>query len=178
MDNCIRRVISPPKKKILRFLHPGTVVADLGCGPGYFTIPMAEITGSNGRVYAVDSDPKSIQALNTKSKAQDLENIIATYTASAADIHCVPTGVVDFVFANGLLCCMTDHAGAIAEIKRVLKPDGLAYLSVTKVFRRSDRRAVPKEEWNGILSGFIIKESHEGLMHRSAIVSPDTGSSN
>jgi ubiquinone/menaquinone biosynthesis C-methylase UbiE len=170
MDNYIRRLISPPKKKILRFLHPGTVVADLGCGPGYFTIPMAEITGPTGRVYAVDSDLKSIQVLRTKSKAQGLENIIVAYTASAADLHCIPTGVVDFVFANGLLCCMTNHSAAIAEIKRVLKPDGLAYLSVTKVFRKSDRRAVPKEEWNGILSGFIENESHEGLMHRSAIV--------
>jgi len=30
------------------------VVADLGCGPGYYTLPLAESVGPEGRVYAVD----------------------------------------------------------------------------------------------------------------------------
>jgi ubiquinone/menaquinone biosynthesis C-methylase UbiE len=29
-------------------------VADLGCGPGFFTIEMAKMVGNNGKVTAVD----------------------------------------------------------------------------------------------------------------------------
>jgi ubiquinone/menaquinone biosynthesis C-methylase UbiE len=171
MDNFIRHLISPPEKKILKFVRPGTVAADLGCGPGYFTIPIAKIVRPTGKVYAVDSHEESIRAVKRKSMAQGLENIIETHASSAATVDFIPTATVDFVFANGLLCCMTDHKGAVAEIKRILKPSGLAYLSVTKMFRRSDGRAVPKDEWTQILADFTVNESREGILNRSAIVS-------
>ena len=32
----------------------GKTVADLGCGPGFFTLPLAELVGPTGQVYAVD----------------------------------------------------------------------------------------------------------------------------
>ena len=170
MDNFIRRLISPPKKKVSKYVRAGTVAADLGCGPGYFTIPMAELVGEGGKVYAVDSDAKSIQKLRQKM-GLNLRNIVDSRIASAARVDRVRDASVDFVFANGLLCCMSDHNGAIAEIKRILKPTGLAYLSVTKFYRKNDPRAVRKEEWNHILQGFGVKEMHEGFLNRWALVS-------
>jgi ubiquinone/menaquinone biosynthesis C-methylase UbiE len=171
MDNFIRRVISPPEKTVSRLLHIGSVAADLGCGPGYFTIPIAKLVGPTGKVYAVDSDEKSIRVIETKSGAQGLGSIIEAHTASAADVHFIPTGRVDFVLAHGLLCCMTKHDQAVAEIKRVLKPTGIAYLSVAKLYRRNDPRAVPKEEWDRILTGFAVEDKGEGVLNRWAIVS-------
>ncbi len=35
-------------------LHEGQTVADVGCGPGLYTFPMAEKVGPRGKVYAVD----------------------------------------------------------------------------------------------------------------------------
>jgi len=175
MDNFVRRRFSPPKQKVSRFLSAGSVVADIGCGPGYFTIPMAELVGSTGKVYAADSDPKSIKVLRAKSDARRLGSIIDAHITSAANLGVVPDRSVDFVFANAVLCCMVDHAGALAEIKRVLKPQGLAYLSVTKAFRKNDPKAVTKEEWNRILEGFWIRENGEGLLNRWATVSVKNG---
>jgi len=173
MDNFIRRLISPPKKKISKFVRAGTVAADLGCGPGYFTIPMAELVGETGRDYAVDSDAKAIKKLREKT-GTGLQHIIDSRATSATRVDFVPDGSVDFVLANGLLCCMSDHNGAVAEIKRILKPTGLAYLSVTKFHRNRDPRAVRKEEWNRILQGFGVRERHEGILNRWAIVSLPT----
>src|SRR5208283_103345 len=170
MDNFVRRWISPPKKKVSKFISAGSVVADVGCGPGYFTIPMAELVGSTGKVYAADSDPKSIKVLRAKSDAQRLENIIETHATSAANLGAIPNQSVDFVFANAVLCCMVDHAGAVAEIKRILKPQGLAYLSVTKLFRKKDPKAVTREEWRRILEGFRLREDGEGFLNRWATV--------
>ena len=171
MDNFVRRWFSPPEKKISRFLSAGFVVADVGCGPGYFTIPIAERVGSKGKVYAADLDPKSIKALEAKSDAHGLANVIEAHTTSAADLGAIPDRSIDFVFANGLLCCMVDHAGALAEIKRILKPQSLAYLSITKMCRRKDPRSVSKEEWERVLEGFKVHESGENLLNRWATVS-------
>lgn len=35
-------------------MHEGQTIADVGCGPGLFTFPMAEKVGPRGKVYAVD----------------------------------------------------------------------------------------------------------------------------
>jgi len=175
MDNFVRRWFFPPKEKISKFLSAGSVVADIGCGPGYFTIPIAELVGASGKVYALDSDPKSIRVLTAKARAQRLQNIIEVHTTSAASMEVVPNRSVDFAFANALLCCMVDHAGAVTEIKRILKPQGLAYLSVTKAFRRRDPKAVSKDEWKRILEGFNVRENGAGLMTRWATVSVKDG---
>ena len=169
MDNFIRRLISPAKKKVSKFARAGAMVADLGCGPGYFTIPMAELVGEGGKVYAIDSDRKSIQKLREKI-GPNLENVIETHTASAAHVDMVADQCIDFVFANGLLCCMHDHDGATREIKRILKPTGRAYLSVSRFYRINDSRAVRREEWENILRGFEVKERHEAISNRSAVV--------
>jgi ubiquinone/menaquinone biosynthesis C-methylase UbiE len=178
MDNFIRRFISPPKKKISKFIRTGCVAADIGCGPGYFTIPMAEMTGPSGRVYAVDSDPKSIHAVKAKSELRGLEKILEATVTSAADMKCIPDTSIDFVFANAVLCCMADHSGAVAEIKRILKPDGTAYMSVARVVQKNDPRSVRREEWDRILSGFCVKEKEVGITNRWAVVSLRSGELN
>jgi ubiquinone/menaquinone biosynthesis C-methylase UbiE len=150
------------------------VIADIGCGPGYFTVPMAELVGERGKVYAADADPKSINALKAKISARDLQNIVEEQTTSAASLKFIPDQTIDFAFSNGVLCCMLDHRGAIAEIKRILKPHGLCYPSVTKLFRKKDPRAVPKGEWNQILEGFDVQETHDGIMNRWATLSKET----
>lgn len=171
LDNFIRRLISPPENKIRKYVSSGIAVADVGCGPGHFTIPIAEAVGPEGMVYAADSDPRSIEALKTKSKEKGFQNIIDARTTSAANLDFVPDRSVDFAFANGVLCCMADHAGAVGEIKRILKPNGSAYISVTKVFRRRDRKAVTIQEWKRILEGFNVQEMGEGLTNRWTTVS-------
>ena len=171
MDNFIRRLISPPTKKIARFIRPGSTVADLGCGPGYFTIAIAELLGPNGRVYAADSDPKVIRVLQSKAEAGGFQRVIDARVTSAAEMKQIPDASVDFVFANGVLCCMVDHKGALAEIKRILKRTGVAYLSVAKGLRRNDVRAVRKGEWEQMLDDFRVSERHDGLLHRWALVS-------
>jgi ubiquinone/menaquinone biosynthesis C-methylase UbiE len=170
MDNFVRRWISPPRKKLAKFACIGSVMADIGCGPGHFTIPMAELAGPTGKVYAVDADPKSISVLKEKTSSRGLQSIIEDDVTSAADMKFIPDQSVDFVFANSVLCCMVDHDGAVAEIKRILKPSGLGYLSVATLFRKNDIRAVPKTEWKKILEGFEVQETHDGILNRWATV--------
>ena len=173
-DNFLRHLLFPPKKLLTKYISEGQTVADIGSGPGYFTIPMAQIVGNEGKVYAADFDRKSIETLNRKAEKQGYSNVIEARATSASDLTFIPDSSVDFVLANGLLCCMSDHYGAVSEIQRILKKktQGRAYLSVTKRFlRKSDPRTVGKEEWNQLLSTiFETLRSGEGFMSRWAFV--------
>jgi ubiquinone/menaquinone biosynthesis C-methylase UbiE len=171
MDNFVRRMFLPAEKLVSKYVTPSTMVADLGCGSGYFTLPMAKLIGSTGKVYAVDFDPKAIEHLKKKAANHGYEKVIETHVGSAAEIDFLASDSVDFVFAHGLLCCMKDHEGAVGQMNRILKPEGRAYLSIGKFCRRKDPRTVLKEEWHEILRNFKVKENGQGLTNRWALVS-------
>ncbi len=172
LDNLLRRLVQPPRRFLSRHLSAGDRAADLGCGPGHFTVTMTRIVGAGGRVYAVDLDPRAIDSLSRKAARTGVGRVIDARVASAAEIDFIESGSLDFVLAEGLLCCMQDHAGAVRQIKRILGPAGRAWLSVMKLARPDDPRAVTAAEWASILSGMHVLESGEGLLSRWALVSP------
>jgi len=175
LDNPIRRLLRRPRRVISRYLRRRQVAADLGCGPGFFTASMAEILGPEGRVYAVDSDEKAIEALKRKTSKKGYTTVDAR-AQSASDLTFIPDHSVDFILANLLLCCVMDHAGVVREVKRILRATGTAYLSVVRAFRTKDPRAVSKTEWKEILDGFRLIEQGAGLTTRWAAVSPKESS--
>ena len=157
-DNPLRKLSSSPRK-FCSYVSTRQIVADLGCGPGYYTLSLAESVGPEGRVYAVDSDPKAIRAVERKAARRGFRNVEA-HATSAADLGFVQDESVDFVLANGLLCSMApqDHQSAVSEVKRILKPGGKAFLSAAK----GSISYVDEAEWEEILAGFIVEQrNHE-----------------
>lgn len=171
LDNLLRRMVQPPARFLARHVRPGDRAADLGCGPGHFTVPMARLVGDSGRVVAVDFDGSAIARLQRKAARSRIGHLVDARVASAAEIDFVPSGSLDFVLAEGLLCCMADHDGAVAQIERVLRPEGKAWLSVMKGGRGSDPRSVSKAEWRAILARLRVLAAGESLLSRWALVS-------
>lgn len=56
-------------------LRPGMKVCDLGCGNGYWTLPLARAVGPTGRVYAVDIQPEMLQQLKAALGRARLGNV-------------------------------------------------------------------------------------------------------
>jgi ubiquinone/menaquinone biosynthesis C-methylase UbiE len=160
-DNMIRRLLDPPQNLVERYVSESQVVADLGCGPGYYTIALAESVGPNGKVYAVDSDEKAIRAVEKKAKNRGYDNI-ETHASSASDLNFIRDGAVDFVLAHGLLCSMApqQRESAVNEMRRILKPEGLAYISVA----RGPWSYVDRPTWEKILEPFKVEQRHDGSM--------------
>ncbi len=102
LDNPLRRLFGNSKVFNNR-VKQDQVVADLGCGPGYYTFPLADAVGANGQVIAVDSDEKEIQKVQHKTEKKKIPNVDA-HTASASNLEFINTDSVDFVLAHGLLC--------------------------------------------------------------------------
>jgi len=57
-------------------LRRGHKVLDFGCGRGNYTIPAAQVVGNEGRVYALDKNPRSLDELMRRAAARDLDNIV------------------------------------------------------------------------------------------------------
>jgi len=97
-----RQFFEPPQRLVEPYVKKGQVVADLGCGPGYYTLVLAKNVGPEGKIYAVDLDKKCIQALEKKAAKAGYHNIEA-HASSAADLSFIKDKSVDFILANGLL---------------------------------------------------------------------------
>lgn len=171
-DNPIRRWLLPPGRLTRPFVTRGQVVADVGCGPGFHALELARLVGPEGKVHAVDSDEEAIRALRRKAGERGLLQLEA-HAASATDLRFVQDASIDFVLAHGLFCSMAPqhHALAVNEVVRILKPRGVAYLSVA----RGPWSYVGGPEWKRILERFTVERRGEGfpwLAHRWAVVRP------
>lgn len=147
LDHSVR-LVGPCIKK-------GQVVADIGCGWGYSSFALADLVGPKGKVYSVDLARKCIRVIQKKAEKRGYHNIEA-HASTAADLNFISDGSVDLVFANGLLCSMAiDRQLAVSEMKRILKPTGMAYLSLgfPPPFGYVDQA-----EWEDILAGFQVEQ--------------------
>ena len=56
-------------------LREGMSVADVGCGPGYFTFKFSDIVGERGRVYASETNPRHLAFLRKYVEANKIGNV-------------------------------------------------------------------------------------------------------
>ena len=76
LDNEKRRDLLPPEQTLIRLgLHEGDIMADIGCGIGYFSIPASKIVGDSGKIFALDILPEMLQDVEMKIKDNDTLNI-------------------------------------------------------------------------------------------------------
>ena len=57
-------------------IRPGSIVADLGSGSGYFTLRLANAVGPTGKVYAVDVDSAINEALKERAKRERADTVV------------------------------------------------------------------------------------------------------
>lgn len=95
-------------------------IADLGCGPGFFTIPMAMQT--RGTIYAVDVEPSMFPYLREKAEEAGVKNI--TCVESNLEQLRLPDGSVNRVLAAFVLHELDHLSKGLAEIRRILRPGG------------------------------------------------------
>ena len=57
-------------------LKPGDLVADLGCGTGYYSWRMAKEVGPKGVIYGVEIQPEMLEMLAKKMKERGVTNVV------------------------------------------------------------------------------------------------------
>ncbi len=102
-------------------LAPDAVVADVGCGPGYFTRRLARAV-PQGMVFAVDVEPRQLDRLNEHLQADGVTNVVPVL-APAGDPR-LPPGRVDLILVVDTYHHFDDRPHYLAKLARALKPEG------------------------------------------------------
>jgi len=101
-------------------IAPGSKIADLGAGSGYFTFDLATATGPGGLVYAVDVDPDMISLLDERA-AEEGANNVRTVLAEPEDAG-LPDGEIDLVFTSNTYHHIEDPTAYFRHLKKDLAP--------------------------------------------------------
>ena len=83
-------------------LMPYQAVADIGCGPGYFTIPLAKFA-FDGRVYAVDILQEMLDAVRQAAdsvRLNNVETVLTTRRRIGLDDDSVDGAMAAFVLSD------------------------------------------------------------------------------
>ncbi len=112
-------------------LAPGLQVLEVGCGPGFYTLPAAEIVGAHGHIYAMDVNPYAIQRIKEKVADAGVKNI-TPILGNAADTGFSDQSL-DLVFLFGLPRIAGGRTPLIRELDRTLKPAGTVVFGKSRI---------------------------------------------
>ena len=118
-----RRFGQNPEKILAPCVGSGMVVLEVGPGMGFFTLPMARMVGTTGKVVCVDTQEKMLAAVRRRASRVGLADRIEMRT-------CPPTtlgigdlaGKVDFVLLFAVVHEVPDVPALFAEITQAMKP--------------------------------------------------------
>ena len=110
-------------KKILKhYIKEGMIILELGCGPGFFTIDIAQMVGNSGQVIAVDLQEGMLQKVRNKIKKTEFEERIILHRCDENKIGISEN--VDFVLLFYMVHEVRDKESLFDEIESILKPNG------------------------------------------------------
>ena len=126
LDNSFRRFFQNPTKILCPYIQKGMTVLDLGCGPGFFTIEIAKMVGSEGKVIAADLQEGMLNKVKNKIIGTGLENRIELHKCEETKI--AVSQKVDFVLCFWMVHEVPDQNSLFSELKSILKPEVKIYI--------------------------------------------------
>lgn len=100
-------------------INKADVIADLGAGNGYFTVPFAK---ASQKVMALDIEPKMLDLLKDYADQENTSNI--EYVVSGVEEIKIDSNQVDLAFVAFVIHEVENIEKALSEIKRILKSNG------------------------------------------------------
>lgn len=166
LDNKFRRWLQNPRKILRPYIGKGMTVLDIGCGPGFFSIDMAQLVGKSGRVIASDLQEGMLQKLRDKIQGTELEERFALHKCEENKIGVSEN--VDFILVFYMFHEVPNQKEFLNEIGSILKPNGQV-LIVEPPFH------VSKSAFEEIIrkarnAGFTLVERPKVLFSKAAVL--------
>ena len=133
-------------------IKPGMNICDMGCGNGYHTLRLAELTGKTGQVFGVDAQPEMLVMLRDRAEKAGIENI-SPILGSFHDPR-LPAGQIDMILLVDVYHEFSFPERMLAGMRRSLKPDGVIVL----VEYREEDKSVPIKPLHKMSKKQIMKE--------------------
>jgi ubiquinone/menaquinone biosynthesis C-methylase UbiE len=147
-----RDFFSPPKNTLKEVkITPGFQVLDFGCGPGSYVVPLTELVGKSGKVYALDASHLAVKSVKNLIIKKHLTNIETIQSDCKTGL---PANSVDAILLYDIFHELKHPNDVLKELHRVLKGHGI--LSV------SDHHLEDGELVTGLTGSGLFKLSVKG----------------
>ena len=103
-------------------IAPGSTVADVGAGSGYFTVRMARRVGAQGRVYANDLQPEMLAMLASRLQKEGVRNV--TLVQGTVDDPKLPAASIDLILLVDVYHEFSQPQIMLRRMREALKPGG------------------------------------------------------
>ncbi|HEX7598383.1 MAG TPA: class I SAM-dependent methyltransferase [Polyangia bacterium] len=167
----VRRLWQDPRGILQPYVTPGMKVLEPGPGMGFFTLELARLVGPQGRVVAIDVQPRMLSGLQRRAARAGLAGQIECRQAmpdrlGTDDLQ----ATVDFVLAFALVHELPDQAGFFAESARALKTGaGMLVAEPTgHVSKQAFEQSLALADKAGLSAGPTprIRSSHAALLRK------------
>jgi len=111
-------------------VEPGRVL-DVGCGPGILT---RDLLHKGHEVYSADLSMEMLRKARDETPGGSNGDAAPHFVVSDASRICFSGGRMDMVLSVGLMCYVKDHRGVLSEIRRVLRPGGVAVIQINNIW--------------------------------------------
>jgi len=121
--NPLRKFLENPDKMLSPYVSGGMTVLEPGCGMGFFTLPLARMVGTEGKVVVVDIQEKMLSALKKRAQRAGLADRI-TFRHAGNDGLGLDDLVnkIDFAVAIHVVHEIPDQTAFFKEMWKALKP--------------------------------------------------------
>jgi ubiquinone/menaquinone biosynthesis C-methylase UbiE len=121
----IRKLFQNPNKILTPYVKKNMTVLDIGSAMGFFSLPLAEMVGSNGKVICVDLQEKMLLKLKARTQKKNLFERIETRKCSQ-DSLCLNglDNQIDFALAFWMIHEVPDQKRFFKEVFASLKNKG------------------------------------------------------
>ncbi len=102
-------------------VQPGQLVLELGCGPGFWTLPLADLVGQGGKVWALDASEEMLNALLDRHPPAQVQPVRTELPAIP-----LPDDAIDLAWAAFIFHQIGAPQRLANEVRRVISPGGRA----------------------------------------------------
>ena len=122
LSTSLRRLVHNPWKILDGLVAPGQTAVDIGCGPGFFTLPLAKMIGENGTVIAADVQPEMLDKLRTRALKYHIQNTIKYHLCGENRIGI--TEKADFILAFYMVHEVPNPDQFFRETREIINSNG------------------------------------------------------
>lgn len=133
-------------------VKPGQTVCDLGCGNGFYTLPLAGLVGPEGTVYAVDIQAEMLRLLEDRAGRERLTNVRLIH-GTPLDPR-LPPDSCDLILLVDVYHEFSHPEPMLRAIRAALKPGG----RVALVEFRAEDPEVPIKPEHKMSKAQILRE--------------------
>ncbi len=130
-------------------LRPGVKLLDIGCGPGFAAMEMAQLVTHTGSIVGVDESRAYVEFANQQARARALPQARffrgdVTSIDGVLATQGVGPGSFDMAYARWVLCFVPDPEAVVRAAVKMLRPGGR--LCVQDYFGYDSMRAAPMSD--------------------------------